>query len=144
MSNLVSLDNFKLNRDFNTFEGKIKWLGSSIRVYLVLGDNKSENAGHKALDTLNVLLKRQRQEDLEMRTFAADELTDLANNWAEDDEEITEEDFANRICILELSVNTNGKYTAYFNTDNMFADHAIVALMAGQNLLQFRGERLFI
>ena len=71
------------------------------------------------------------------------ELTDLANDWRdeedEDDEdddgevsspdestdEITEEEFASRIYITELSVNADGEFTAYYNDDDMFLGHVI-------------------
>ena len=69
-----------------------------------------------------------------MREFAARELARLANEWLSQDEEnprdpqaspITEEEFARRISMTSLSVTSGGSFTAYFDCDEMFADHAI-------------------
>ena len=71
--------------------------------------------------------------DKEMREFSAKSLTDLANEWLEDSvendeeeiEEITEEDFAQRIDLCEISVDSEGSYAVYYSDDDMFWGHSI-------------------
>ena len=72
--------------------------------------------------------------DKSMREFAAKKNTETANNWLSQDEEnardpktnpITEEEFARRISLTELVVTSGGSFTAWFDCDEMFTDHAI-------------------
>ena len=69
-----------------------------------------------------------------MREFAAKSLTGLANNWLSQDEEnprnpetdpITEEELARRISLIDLTVTSGGSFTAYYDCDEMFTDHAV-------------------
>ena len=69
-----------------------------------------------------------------MRELAAKNLTELANNWLSQDEEnprnpeadpITEEELARRISMTSLSVTSGGSFTAWFDCDEMFTDHAV-------------------
>ena len=72
--------------------------------------------------------------DKAMRELAAKNLTELANNWLSQDEEtprnpetdpITEEELARRISLTSLSVTSGGSFTAWFDCDEMFTDHAV-------------------
>ena len=67
------------------------------------------------------------------RAFAAEKLTELANDWQDkgyDDEDgedlaaITEESFPGRIVISELSIDAEGDYEVYY--DDMFWGHVII------------------
>ncbi len=66
-----------------------------------------------------------------MRIFAAKELTSLANEWLADDEEnedaqpITEDTFAKRITLSEISIAPNGSFAAYYEDDDMFWGHVV-------------------
>ena len=62
------------------------------------------------------------------------DLTELADNWLSQDEEnprnpktdpITEEELARRISMTSLSVTSGGSFTAWFDCDEMFTDHAV-------------------
>ena len=57
-----------------------------------------------------------------------------SNNWLSQDEEnprdpetdpITEEELARRISMTSLSVTSGGSFTAWFDCDEMFTDHAV-------------------
>ena len=72
--------------------------------------------------------------DKAMREFAAKKLTGLANDWMAQDEEnsrdpetdpITEEEFARRLALSDLTVTSGGSFTAYFDCGEMFTDHAV-------------------
>ena len=78
----------------------------------------------------NVMADRESWDNA-MREFAAKELTELANEWRADDDEkenadpITEEAFAQRITLSELSLTYEGDFTAYFDDDDMFWGHTV-------------------
>lgn len=72
--------------------------------------------------------------DKAMRELAAKNLTELANNWLSQDEEnprdpetdpITEGELARRISMTSLSVTSGGSFTAWFDCDEIFTDHAV-------------------
>lgn len=77
------------------------------------------------------LAAQQETWDKTMREFAAGNLTELANDWMGDDEAnedagpITEEAFAKRITLSEISITADGSFTAYYNDDDMFWGHSV-------------------
>lgn len=119
------LGTFTLERDYSWFSGEIQWLGEDCMVFL----ETDEEDGDTAEDSLASLKKIY--EDLEnwdnrLRVFAAEKLTDLANDWQDDEDSvITEESFAKRITIGELSIAPDGYLTLYFDDDDMFYGHSI-------------------
>ncbi|WP_373426576.1 DUF2262 domain-containing protein [Microbacterium trichothecenolyticum] len=68
------------------------------------------------------------------RAFAAEKLTDLANEWQEEDEDddapdpapITRETFAERIRLSELGIAADGSATPYYDDGDLFIGHVIV------------------
>ncbi|CBL36145.1 Uncharacterized protein conserved in bacteria [butyrate-producing bacterium SM4/1] len=106
------LGELTLDKDYDTFEGEIQWCGKDVSLSLEV------NAESKPSWT------RARS--------AAKKL--LANNWLSQDEEnprdpetdpITEEELARRISLTSLSVTSGGSFTAWFDCDEMFTDHAV-------------------
>jgi hypothetical protein len=121
-----TIGEFLLNKDLAMFEGEINWLGENIAVFLEVNiDNKG--SWTKAMNVLRTLYEQQKQKDLEFRTFASEQLTDLANEWREDEETaiITPKDFTERISLCELSVSSSGNFTAYYDDDDLFHGHAV-------------------
>lgn len=128
------LGKFILERQFSWFSGNIDWLGNGCVVYLET-DEEDGDTSEKAFNILKELYKDLEKWDNKFRTFAAEQLTELANDWLDgtyDDEsnysepeEITEEDFARRISIDELTVYPDGDLTLYYNDDDMFYGHVI-------------------
>ena len=126
------LGEFVLEKDLEMFEGSIDIDGEKIILYLEVEKDVPEtwNIAHanmkKFISELDI-------HDKEMREFSAKSLTDLANEWLEDSvendeeeiEEITEEDFAQRIDLCEISVDAEGSYTVYYSDDDMFWGHSI-------------------
>jgi len=100
--------------------------GKNISVHLEVNID-SKGSWTKAMNVLRALFEQQKLKDLEFRTFAAEQLTNLANDWREDEEtvEISQKDFAERISLSELSVSSGGSFTAYYDDDDMFASHAV-------------------
>ncbi len=119
------LGKFELNKDFEIFEGSMKWLDKKILVHLEV-DSEDTETWKSALDILKIYYKEQEFRDNDFRKFASEELTELANDWLEDeDKEITEEEFFKRISLMELVIDCDGNITAYYDDDDMFYGHVI-------------------
>ena len=115
------------DKQLKSFEGNIAWLRGKIHISLYVDkDNKSGIT--KAKKLLKTMVLEQEKWDADMRSFAAKELTKLACEWAESEEEaalITEESFAKRISLSLLWVTAGGSFTAYLDDDELFFGHSI-------------------
>lgn len=127
------LGELTLNKDYGAFEGNVKWRGKDVMLYLEVSP-ESKASWTRARSAAKKLLADCETWDKAMREFAARELSALANEWLSQDEEnprdieadpITEEEFARRINMTSLTVTSGGSFTAYFDCDEMFADHAV-------------------
>ena len=122
-----TLGRFELEKDLQFFSGTIHWMNEDTTVYLDTDENNEETAD-ECLASLQSLVKGQQAWDQTLRSFAADQLTELANDWLEDAEEdpVTPESFASRLSISELAIHKNGHIEVYFNDDDMFWGHAVL------------------
>ena len=115
------------DKQLKSFEGNIAWLRGKIHISLYVDkDNKSGIT--KAKKALKTMVLEQGKWDTDIRSFAAKELTKLAGEWAESEEEaalITEESFAKRISLSLLWVTAGGSFTAYLDDDELFFGHSI-------------------
>lgn len=122
------LGELTLNKQLSCFEGTVCWNNRTVDISLdVNKDNKS--SWTKARKAMKTMLSEQDKWDREMRSFAAKQLTALACDWrASADEaaaEITEESFARRIELKNISVTASGSFSAYFDDDDMFFGHCV-------------------
>ncbi|WP_448974571.1 DUF2262 domain-containing protein [Oribacterium sp.] len=110
-----------------SFEGNIAWLRGKIHISLYVDkDNKSGITNAKKL--LKTMVLEQEKWDADLRNFAAKELTKLACEWAESEEEaalITEDSFAKRISLSLIWVTSGASFTAYLDDDELFFGHSI-------------------
>jgi hypothetical protein len=119
-----------LNRDFGMFETTLLWNGNEVSFMLEVNTESKSSWSH-ARTAAKKLVTEQETWDKTMREFAAKKLTALANEWLDEDEEsndakpITEEMFAKRITLSEISITSGGSFTAYYNDDDMFWGHTI-------------------
>ena len=114
----------KLNKRYGVFYGKFNWLGTEIEVSF----NTDEDDDAGCLAHLEEFCRDAERRDKEIREYAADELTYLANDWRDDDhldEEITEEDFARRIVISDVEMSSEGDWYVWFEDGDMFAGHSV-------------------
>ena len=127
------LGELTLDKDYDAFEGEIQWCGKDVRLSLEV-NAESKPSWTRARNAAKRLVTDQETWDKAMRDFAAKNLTGPANNWLSQDEEsardpetapITEEEFAQRILLTEVSVSPGGRFTAYYNDDDMFWGHAV-------------------
>ncbi len=124
------LGSLTLNRDFRLFEGTISWADSQVSLFLDI-DPENKSTWTRARNAAKKLLADRETWDKSMREFAARKFTSLANDWQAGDEEhqndtpITEESFARRISLSELTITAGGSFTAYFDDDDLFWGHAV-------------------
>ena len=127
------LGELTLDKDYDTFEGEIQWCGKDVSLSLEV-NAESKPSWIRARGTAKKLLADCETWDKAMRELAAKNLTELANDWLSQDEEnprnpetdpITEDELARRISITSLSVTSGGSFTAWFDCDEMFTDHAV-------------------
>ena len=124
------LGTLKLNRDFGLLDGEILWNGEKVSLALEI-DLDDEETWDTARSIAHKVMADRESRDRSMREFAAKKLTELANEWQADDDEkenadpITEDAFAQRITLSELSLTYEGDFTAYFDDDDMFWGHIV-------------------
>ena len=116
------------DKQLKSFEGNVAWLRGKIHISLYVDkDNKSGIT--KAKRVLKTMVLEQEKWDAKLRSFAAKELTKLACEWEESEEEaalITEESFAKRISLSLLWVTSGASFSACFDDDELFFGHSIV------------------
>lgn len=127
------LGELTLDKNYGVFEGEIKWCGKDVLLSMEV-NAESKPSWTRARSAAKKMLADCETWDKAMRELAAKDLTELANNWLSQDEEnprnpetdpITKEELARRISMTSLSVTSGGSFTAWFDCDEMFTDHAV-------------------
>ena len=123
------LGTFVLNRQVGWYEAEVDWLDTAVRLDFDKGETDTMKA---AQNTARALLSGAQSWDERVRTFAAGQLTDLANQWAQDreeedeaPEEITPEAFMERMELDAIQVDDQGGFTFWFADGEMFWGHSI-------------------
>lgn len=123
-----TLGALKLNKRFGCFEGTITWQNFKVAVILDV-DEEDEGSWTRASEAMKKMLSEQEKWDLEMRGFAASQLTPLTREWGKAAEEptleITEESFAKRIELQTISMTDDGSFSACFADNGMFFGHSV-------------------
>lgn len=119
---------FQLNRELSWFEGKINKNDMEVFVYLET-DVEGGDCAEKAMNSLLEFSKNFEVLDEKYRKFAAEQLTELANDWLESANdpsgEILQEMFVQRIKMNEIIFYSSGKQTFYYDDNDMFWGHSI-------------------
>lgn len=125
---------FSLDRKYEIFRGKVDWLGTSIEVSLY--KDADGDTAVAALSTLHLLLADAEDWDRTLRSYAAEELTELANDWRQGDTpEITKEKFANRIALAMIRISKSGGFEIDYEDDDMFYGHLVTVYGDGNGQL---------
>ena len=115
------------DKQLKSFEGNASWLRGKIHISLHV--DKDNKAGiTKAKKALKTMVLEQEKWDVDLRGFAAKELTPLACEWTESEEEaalITEDSFVKRISLSLIWVSSGASFTACFDDDDLFFGHSI-------------------
>lgn len=129
------LGRFVLERSVEWFETKLDWLGTEIRLTF---DQDEEEEMESAIETARILMRDQQGWDRRIREYAADQLLDLANEWAEnaaDGEEaalsadggqlVSREQFMERMELESVQAGEDGDFEFWFYDGDMFYGHSI-------------------
>ncbi|MBS5145449.1 MAG: DUF2262 domain-containing protein [Butyricicoccus pullicaecorum] len=116
-----------LDKSLNLFCGEGQWAGKNCLIHLEADASQTADA---ARSTLQSLLADCTGWDQKARRFAASMLAECANDWQDDEEdtaEITEDEFAARISISEISICAqDGAFELYYDDDDLFWGHVII------------------
>ena len=127
------LGTLTLDREMSMFTGICQWMGKEVQISL---DVEMENQASWTCtrNVMKKLLAEQETWDRSLRALAARKLTALANEWLADNDQtdrdpeqdpITEEEFARRILLTEFTVSPGGRFTAWYEDDDLFWGHVI-------------------
>lgn len=128
------LGRLTLDRTYGWFEGEISWLGTDLTVYLAV-DESNDSTANTAYETMKKIASDIQAWDDKLRKYAAEEMTELANDWNEGNEEdeeeensgpITKEVFARRIDVSGIHIHDDGSFDMTYNDDDMFFGHWVV------------------
>jgi len=126
---LDSGEELLLEKSLGLFSGEGHWNGEQCLVNMDVDEDGAVTAKN-ALETWKQLIANSKEWDDKARKFAAEVLTDNANDWAQDEnenaEEITKEDFAKRLVISEVCVSTDGNFEIFYDDDDMFWGHVVI------------------
>lgn len=114
------LGTFTLNRQVNWFETELDWLGTEISLVFDQDESRAD-----CVMNAKTLLAGAAEWDRRVREYAAGELTGLANDWAEGEEEITEEQFMERMELESVEIREDGSFEFWFADGDMFYGHSI-------------------
>lgn len=139
------LGTFTLNRLVNWFEAEVEWLGQPARL-----DIDREEDWDACVEKAKALMADQKGWDEKVRSFAADQLLEQANDWAQDaagnedgePEEITREQFMERLELDAVQISADGRFEFWFNDGEMFWGHSIHvtgSLDQGPEMAQMEG-----
>lgn len=119
-----TLGDLTLDRDMECYNGNAAWCGTEIEVSLLAEDPDEDYEAGLAM--LEAFFASAEKWDPVLRRYAAEEMTELANEWAQEDEdEITEETFAERLEAESLVFEPDGTFTFYFGDGDMFDGHSV-------------------
>ena len=125
------LGTLTLDREMSIFEGTCKWMGKEVRISLDVEIEKKAS-WTRVTNVMKKLVADQETWDKSLRAMAAQKLTAQANEWLADNDQtdrapekdpITEEEFARRILLTEFTVSPGGRFTAWYEDDDMFWGH---------------------
>ena len=119
------LGTFTLNRQVDWFETEIQWLGAEISLVFDAEEDRAE-----VLRKAKALLANAVSWDKRVREYAADELLELANDWAEqmedeEPQEIAREQFMERMELESIEIRADGSFEFWFADGDLFYGHSI-------------------
>ncbi|MDO5119565.1 MAG: DUF2262 domain-containing protein [Coriobacteriales bacterium] len=121
-----SLGTFTLDRRYDWYEGSIDYLGKTCTVMLTVEEGSTDATA--SLAKLEELCVDLSSVDHAARAYAADQMLENASDWCE--EELTREQFIERMDYPSITIEHDGSVGFMFDDGGMFAGHVIVVDMA--------------
>ena len=123
------LGTFVLNRSVNWFQADGEWLDQDIQLIYDNGPEEEQKAAQAAALSM---VSDARKWDERLRVFSADSLLDQVNDWARDEaqegeepEELTREDFMDRMEPESLQVWSDGRFEFWFHDRDYQWEHSL-------------------
>lgn len=123
------LGTITLNKDYETFEGKVDWMGETIFISLeVEADYKA--SWTRARKAAGQIVQNQKEYDALWKEACIDYVLPLIPKWCEKDESLKEENYTREkleqsLGLSELVVMPSGSYLAMYSDSDLFMEHAI-------------------
>ena len=127
-----------LDKNMGNFVSEVDWCAgqdnaSEVQLYLDVDEDNGETCT-QSLSHAHTMFQAQEKFDRLMREYAAQNLLEDANNWIADDDEQSQlypnglslEDFMKRIRLSELSIDSDGSISAFYDDDDIFWGHVII------------------
>lgn len=123
------LGDFELDKRVKLFHKKISWAGEEGILYFDWNEDKV--IMKQALETAYALFDDQFEWNKKIRSYASEELVELANDWLQDNEEaeldeITKEMFIDFMKLDSIFVYPKGDFEIFFFDGDMFWGHSII------------------
>ena len=119
------LGTFTLNRGLGWYDATVEWLGEEISLNL----DQNEETLESAQETARTLMENQKEWDTTVRTFAAAQLLEQANELLqnEDDqaEQYTADALAEQFQIDSILAGPDGTFEFWFSDDDLFLAHPV-------------------
>ncbi len=120
---------FRFIRESDWYLGDVQWNGEECGVILHTDDGKFACADTAAA-AFEKIYASCTEWDKKAREYAAKEMTENANDWADQGDEenhiITRAEFARRIGTPNISVFNDGSFEFVYEDDEMFGGHLVV------------------
>ena len=117
------LGTFTLDRRGDDYKTTVAWNRASAE--LVLAADRVTQL-ERLLHTAHALWEHQGAWEERITSYAARKLLDNANDWAEDDPNITASQFQERIKVEYIVVESDGSFLFFYNGGNLFLGHVII------------------
>ena len=121
---------FLLDRKLRLFEGELDYLGVQTTAYL---EASQEEDAENAVKSLYRIYPNLLELDKKIRHYVLDTLYEDVKEW--NDEEISEQQFMNRIGIPTIIFFEDGVTEFYYPADNMFDGHVVVVNLDDEDVL---------
>lgn len=116
------LGTFVLERRWNWFDGTIQWCSKPCNVLLDVGEISSDCSS--SMEVLRKICEHDTDYDARIRRQVCDQTMDLLADWY--DEEITEEEYMERMGTPMIQISEDGEISFSFDTGDLHAGHTLI------------------
>lgn len=116
------LGSFTLDRRWNWFDGTIQWCSKPCNVLIDVAEGSTDCTS--AMEILRTFCKDDTAFDASIRRQVCDQTMDLLGDWY--DEEITEEEYMQRMGVPMITISEDGDIGFSFDTGDLYAGHTLV------------------
>ncbi|MBQ3459386.1 MAG: DUF2262 domain-containing protein [Solobacterium sp.] len=116
------LGTFTLERRWNWFDGTIQWCSQPCNVLIDVPEGSTDCTSSMAV--LRRICEDDKAFDARVRRQTCDQTMELLADWY--DEEITEEEYMQRMGVPMITISEDGRIDFSFDTGDLYAGHALV------------------